>query len=404
MCKAIGEKILSALEFTSGCTEPAAIALAAAWTGQVLDEPVERIHVTLDHRTYKNAFNAGIPNGGGHTGTEFAAAFGFLVARPQQKLAVFDGLSRELVEQGVQMVADGKVDVSILNQERLDITVRASSKNHRATSHILDSHTRVVSVERDGEMIHEAPAGARATSFLTFDDNCFDWRNWPDLVEEAARYEPLRETVAKGIQFNAAAANHGQTYITGDDNDSVSGAIFSRMSGDPVTVMSCAGSGNKGLTSIIPVILESERIGSDPEKRFHAVIMSALVTSLVAARFGAISSTCGVLYGAGAGLVAAFLYLRDSLHLFPAAYRNYMSSVAGGFCDGAKGSCAMRGNSAVANARIAVTYACRGFEVRSQDGFLGDGFKETLDNLIRYNPTIAQMDSTTIEILQNKKR
>ena len=404
MCQAIGQKILSALEFTSGCTEPAAIALAAAWTGKVLGQPADRILVTLDHRTYKNAFNAGIPNGQGHTGTEFAAAFGFLAGGPERKLAVFDGLEDEHVKTGIQMVAEGRVDVQVLNKDRLDVKIEAIAGKDTAQAQILDSHTRVVRVEKNGEIIHQDDNRGAGSSFLTFDDSCYDWRNWSGLVEDAAGFQPLREKVEQGIQFNTAAADHGQTYINGGHDDLVSGAIFSRMSGDPVMVMSCAGSGNKGLTSIIPVIMEANRLGVDEEKRSRAVIMSALVTSLVTARFGAVSSTCGVLYGAGTGLVAAFLYLRDKLDAFPAAYHNYISSVSGGFCDGAKGSCAMRGNSAVANARIAVTYAIKGFGVRDADGFLGTGFKETLDNLIRYNPTIAQMDQTTIEILQGKKR
>ena len=403
MCKAIGEKILSALDFTSGCTEPAAIALAATWTGQVLDRKAARLKITLDHRTYKNAFNAGIPNGNGYTGTEFAAVFGFLVARPELKLAVFTQLNDQLVKEGIQLVARGLVSVSVIRKDRLDITVEAFTGNHRAKAQILDSHAHVVRVEKNNDILFQGESESASSSFLNFDDSCYDWQNWASLVEEAARYEPLREMVEKGIQCNTAAADHGRTYICGAQDDRVSGAIFSRMSGDPLTVMSCAGSGNKGLTSIIPVIVEAERMGVSDETRLRAVVMAALVTSLVTARFGAVSSTCGVLYGAGSGLTAAYLYLRDELSLFPAAYRNYMSSVAGGFCDGAKGSCAMRGNSAVANARTAVSYARKGFEARSGDGFLGEGFRETLDNLARYNPTIAQLDSTTIEILRHKK-
>ena len=232
----------------------------------------------------------------------------------------------------------------------------------------------------------------------------YDWTIWESMVDAAYRHDMLRETVEKGIRCNAQAARHGSSYIANGRSDLITGAIWSRMNGDPVMVMSCAGSGNKGLTSIVPVVAEAEARGADAQTLTRCVILSTLVTSLVTARFGTVSSACGVLYAAGAGLVAAFLFLRQNLNLFQEAYRNYISAVAGGFCDGAKGSCAMRGHSAVRNAMSAVRYAENGFSMGMRDGFLGRDFKETLDYLAQYNTTITEMDNTTIDILKKKER
>ncbi|NOY23879.1 MAG: hypothetical protein GXO70_10275, partial [Acidobacteria bacterium] len=81
---------------------------------------------------------------------------------------------------------------------------------------------------------------------------------------------------------------------------------------------------------------------------------------------------------------------------------NYISAVAGAFCDGAKGSCAMRGTSAVQNALKSVQFAVKGFQMKDSDGFLGRSFRETLDNLLQYNPAVSEFDSHTIRILQRK--
>ena len=397
-------KILNALEFTSGCTEPAAIAYAAAWVGKVFPGTPDSLLVELDHRTYKNAFAAGIPNGEGHTGTEMAAVFGFLIAEPAKKLSVFLDLNPGIVAKGKEWAERGVVKVDVQKREQLFIRVTAGNRQNSASALIRDSHTALCSVTLNSNAVFSAEGGGTETSFLSFDEKDYDWQRWEEMAGIAIQDPALRQTLEKGIQCNANAAAYGKRHVDGGDDDLVSGAIFSRMTGDPIMVMSCAGSGNKGLTSIVPVLAVAEQAGTKPERKLKAVAISALVTSLVTARFGAVSSTCGVLYAAGAGLVAAFLYLEGRLELFPAAYRNYISAVAGAFCDGAKGSCAMRGTSAVQNALKAVRFAEKGFRMKEKDGFLGHSFRETLDNLLQYNPAVSEFDSHTIRILQGKTK
>ncbi|NOZ12071.1 MAG: hypothetical protein GXO69_00310 [Acidobacteria bacterium] len=400
----LSQKILNALEFTSGCTEPAAIAYAAAWVGSVFPGEPDRLLVELDHRTYKNAFAAGIPNGEGNTGSELAAAFGFYIGNPEKKLSVFLDLTPGTVEKSKKFVENNHVRVEIETREKLFIRITAENDRNKADALIQDSHTALCSVTLNGDTVFSAEKNEPGASFLSFDDNDYNWQNWEEMIETAIQDPTLRKTLEKGIRCNAEAARYGKTHLDGDRDDLVSGAIFSRMTGDPIMVMSCAGSGNKGLTSIVPVLAVAKREDADPEKRLKAVTLSALVTSLVTARFGAVSSTCGVLYAAGAGLVAAFLYLENRMELFPAAYRNYISAVAGAFCDGAKGSCAMRGISAVQNALKAVQFAEKGFQMKEKDGFLGHSFRETLDNLLKYNPAVSEFDSHTIRILQGKTK
>ncbi|NOY23730.1 MAG: hypothetical protein GXO70_09525, partial [Acidobacteria bacterium] len=328
----LSQKILNALEFTSGCTEPAAIAYAAAWAGKYfLGEP-DTLLVELDHRTYKNAFAAGIPNGEGNSGSELAAAFGFFIGNPEKKLSVFLDLTPETVKKGKTLVENNHVQVKVETREKLFIRITAENNKNRAGVLIQNSHTSLRSVTLNGDAVFSGEANESGTSFLSFDNDDYNWQNWKEMIETAIQDPTLRKTLEKGIRCNAEAARYGRTHLDGDKDDLVSGAIFSRMTGDPIMVMSCAGSGNKGLTSIVPVLAVAKREDADPEKRLKAVALSALVTSLVTARFGAVSSTCGVLYAAGAGLVAAFLYLENRLELFPAAYRNYISAVAGAFC------------------------------------------------------------------------
>ena len=202
-----------------------------------------------------------------------------------------------------------------------------------------------------------------------------------------------------------AAALHGNKYVHTDGGgleNLVMGAIYARMNGDPIPVMSCAGSGNKGLTCMVPVVSWARERTLGEEKEIRAVLMSVLLTNLITSRFGEVSSVCGAQYAAGAGVIGGILYLKDRLDLFNGAYNNFVSAIGGGFCDGAKGSCSMRGNVAVSAAFNAINHAQSGFTVSGRDGFLGNNFRETLDHLARYNPLVARFELETIKILQDK--
>lgn len=153
---------------------------------------------------------------------------------------------------------------------------------------------------------------------------------------------------------------------------------------------------------MIPVVSHSRDLGLGEEQEIKGVLVAVLLTSMITSRFGEVSSVCGAQYAAGAGAIAGLLFLKQELELFNGAYNNFISALGGGFCDGAKGSCSMRGNVAVSTALTAIKHAENGFLVSGRDGFLGHTFEETLEHLCQYNPLIAKFEQETIAILQNK--
>lgn len=64
-----------------GCTEPVAVAYAAAYAQRLLGEPVETIHGAISENLYKNAMGVTIP-GTTCCGVNLAAAIGALGAMP----------------------------------------------------------------------------------------------------------------------------------------------------------------------------------------------------------------------------------------------------------------------------------------------------------------------------------
>lgn len=403
----LSNTLLNALEITSGCTEPAAIAYCASFAGKHLDEQPTQFVLKIDQRTYKNAFAAGIPHAGSRKGSEWALVLGFVTANPDKRLSLFTLLTPELLKQADILYAEELIKVELVDTEGLLIDLLVSGRNNKVHAILKGGHTRIKHLSRNGVDIEDetqSPQNSSSSSF-SFEKSFFNSKNWPELIESTYTDLELQQTVRQGIAYNMAAALHGQQYIPSEGNDGeqlVMGAIFARMNGDPIPVMSCAGSGNKGLTSFIPVVAYSRQQNSGEETEIKAVLVSILLTTLITSRFGEVSSVCGAQYAAGAGIIGGILYLRDELQLFDGAYNNFVSSISGGFCDGAKGSCSMRGSTAVSVAMAAIKHAEAGFIVSSRDGFLGQSFFETLDNLVKYNPLIAKFELETIKILKEK--
>lgn len=404
--KTLIKTILGSLEITSGCTEPAAIAYCASFIGKYLAEAPVAIHLAIDQRTYKNAFAAGIPGGGDRRGAEWALVLGLVMACPENRLSIFAGLEPEALTRADKLHGAGLIEVELIDTEGLLIHITAKGKNNSVEARIRSGHTRVDLLLVNGEPVaFENPGEDQVKSADVFGDELFTVENWPDIIDALYQDSELQQTIRQGIAYNMSAALHGKKYVeavnTGLEN-LVMGAIYARMNGDPIPVMSCAGSGNKGLTCMVPVVAKARESTMGEEKEIRAVLMSVLLTNLITSRFGEVSSVCGAQYAAGAGVIGGILYLKERLDLFDGSYNNFVSAIGGGFCDGAKGSCSMRGNVAVSAAFNAITHAQAGFTVSGRDGFLGDNFQETLEHLARYNPLVAKFELETIKILQDK--
>jgi len=401
----LAEVLVQSLERTSGCTEPAAIAYCGALAGHHLDPAPDRVRLAIDRRTYKNAFGAGIPGGGERRGTQWALALGLSLARPELRLSLFSALTKEVLEQADGLMARDIIDVELKDLDGLLIHLNATARGHTVEVRLQGGHTRLDRLTRDGvSLMEKDPAGVTENSVTVFEEKYYDPAAWPGLVRDLHGRDKLRAAIRQAIADNMAAARHGLRYIHREDGPEnlVMGAIYARMNGDPIPVTSCAGSGNKGLTCMIPVVTWARERMLGPEAEIRAVILAVFLTTLITSRFGEVSSVCGAQYAAGAGVIAGLLYLKERLDLFHGAYNNFVSAIGGGFCDGAKGSCSMRGNAAVTAAMQAIDHAENGFTVSERDGFLGPDFRTTLEHLVQYNPIMARFEQETIKILQEK--
>jgi L-cysteine desulfidase len=185
-----------------------------------------------------------------------------------------------------------------------------------------------------------------------------------------------------------------------------SAAADARMSGASLPAMSSAGSGNHGLTAILPIWAVKDYV-QDVEIRdvLEAVALSHIVTAFVKAHTGRLSAICGCSVAAGAGATAGITFLLGGdAHHIAGAIKNLLEDLAGIICDGAKTGCALKLATAAGTAVQAALFSLQGVNVHHTDGIIGLSSEDTMRNV----GTLAvdgmiQTDQTILQIMLKKR-
>ncbi len=394
----LSKRLSKMIEFSLGCTEPAAIAYNTAHIQKYLKN-VKKIQLEIDRMTFKNAFAAGIPNSNGLTGTENAALLGYFIGDSSRSLEIFTMIDDNILK----MVSESRIEVEVSLSERKELYIHSRAFDEMGNEVEIvtrKTHTGIVEIKENGKYIFKKKA-KRAEEEIEFEDDYFDFRVWKKTVDELFKDEEVRDKVKKAIETNLEAIEYSKKYLDPQINPAY-GAIYARMGGDSVEIASCAGSGNKGIVAIGSLSYIAKENGFNDEKIEKAVILSCLITSLITSKFGFVSSECGVVHAAGVGVMAGLLYLENKLELFYDAFKNYIEGTGGVFCDGAKKGCAMKGYTASEMALKSIDLAKNSLTAPNTDGFLGRDFKETIYNLLQYDPYFKLFDRETIDILERK--
>jgi len=405
-----------------GCTEPASIAFAAATAGTMADGEVRSAHLRCDPRIYKNCYAVGIPHSEGKTGILWALALGASLPEGSHGLECFREVTPEVLAQAGRLVRAGLLTVEV-DSGRTDLLV--DCRVHRAggvgRTVIEGEHTRVVRLERDGRPMplperEPGVASADAPARVRFELAQMSFGELVDLSRtvEAADIERLRE----GARLNQAIAHHGLSlfprsffHLTGNDSVTrlsrlVCAGVYARMSGEDFSVMTLAGSGNKGITTSVPLTSWGEDNGHPQRRIMEALVLSLLVTSATTHNLGALSAVCGCSNAAGIGLAAGLVHLEggDDRHI-SLAMNNMVGNVTGMICDGAKIGCAMKTMTSVDAAFRAMALAMSGIGIPETDGIIGLDGRESLYNLGRIaRKGMVATDSEILRIMQEKLR
>ncbi len=415
--KALDKELVVAL----GCTEPIAIALAAATARKyVKGEMVTDIKVYASSNVIKNAMSVNIP-GTGSSGMNLAAALGSL-ANADRSLEVLSGLDKKDIEAARAMIKDGVVSVSLANtSKKLYIEVVVTTKESYAKVIIEDRHTNISLIEVDGQVIRN-----NNSEDVVEKDESFDFLNidtiWDfiqtvdvdklDLVKQSIDLN--RRVGMEGLK-NSYGLQVGKTIIEGiekglisDDLANYAMALTSagsdaRMAGSTLSVMSNSGSGNQGITATLPVVAVWERLKLSEETLMRATALSHLVTIYIKSKFGRLSALCGATVAAtGASCGIAYLLGGDK-NTAKSAIQNMLGNVTGMLCDGAKAGCALKVSTCTNAAVQSALLAMRGMTIGATDGIVEEDAEDTIDNLCRLgNQGTLETDKIILDIMLNK--
>jgi len=401
-----------------GCTEPIAVAYAAALArNEIKDFPIEKIDVITSGNIIKNAMAVTIP-GTKEQGVKMAAALGAVAGDPLKGLAVLEKVTEKEIAFAKQL-CEGQVSLTTSEELPLlyvDITVYGGGHSGRAV--LKNHHDSLVLLERDGKTIlNRQEQGETAEVNISTDDveDILDFVNTVDIdkLNIVKRSIELNSAISlEGLKNNYGLAV-GRT-VMGKDPDAAglmtyavgltSAGSDARMAGAPLPVMSNSGSGNQGICAIMPVVACAEKLGVSAETLIRGGALSNLITIHVKKSFGRLSPLCGAV-AAGIGASAGIVYVMGGgLEQIKAAIQNMFGNVTGMICDGAKAGCAMKVATCVFAALQSAFIALRGREVQPTEGIIEYNVEDTIGNISRLSAEgMPTMDPLLLNIMINKR-
>lgn len=438
---ALGDLLNGELICALGCTEPIALAYAAALARLVLGCEPEKLTVGCSGNIIKNVKSVTVPNSGGMRGVEAAAVLGAVGGDASAALETLEGVTNADIVRTCELLArEDYIDISLIEGvPNLYIEVRAEALGHAAEVAISEHHTNVVRCTRDGVPAIQLCPAARAERDV--EDACsgtcalMSAVSVQEAAEDESQTAPVpglsldvildyvesgdishaRASLERQLTLNAAisaeglenawGAEVGRTLLAtrGDDlacraRARAAAGSDARMSGCALPVAIVCGSGNQGITCALPVLTYAEELGIEGERLTRALALADLVAIHTKSYIGALSAFCGVVCAAcGAG--AAICWMRGGTReQIGATVVNTLGNVGGIVCDGAKASCAAKISAAVDAAILGCDMALAGRGFRAGEGIVQDTVEETIASM-GYVGRVGMKD-TDVEILK----
>ncbi len=413
-CKAYSKILNDELREATGCTEPIAIALAAAKARQVLGVEPEKVVLNCSGNIIKNVKAVVIPNAGGQKGIPTAAILGIVAGDADKNLQVISFVADDAVEKLNE--ARNRIDVKVnlaQNVPTLYIEVIASKGDESAEVTLAVSHTNIAKIVKNGEVLVDNPYEVSGNEF----SKEYELLNLDDIIEYAttADLSDVTEVLERQIVDNSAIGQEGLDNCYGekvgrtllecyDTNDISIRAIAkaaagsdARMNGCPMGVVINSGSGNQGMTVSIPVIEYAKEYNVSHEKLLRALALANLVALHQKQFIGYLSAYCGVTSAAAGAASGICWLLGGDKDVIGNTVSNTVAIIGGMVCDGAKSSCAGKICMALQTALLSMRMAFKDRHFKYGEGMV----KKTPNDTIKAYGRMGKvgMKETDVEIL-----
>lgn len=410
--KILQEELVPAM----GCTEPIALAYAAALARRELGCLPQMVTASVSANIIKNVKSVVVPNTGGLRGIQAAVAAGAVAGDADRELEVLAGVSAE--NQAAISAWRDRTPITVTQSDSgfiLDIDITMAGDGHTARVRLVGGHTNVVRIERDGEIKLDRPC-TEEHSVKTTDRSLLSVESIIAFADQL-NPEDVREVLQRQIDYNTAIAEEGlrgnyganigrillQAYGNGVHNRAKAMAAAgsdARMNGCELPVVINSGSGNQGLTASLPVIVYAKQMEADQAQLYRALAVSNLVTIHIKTGIGKLSAFCGAV-AAGVGAGAGVCYLHGGRYNeISHTIVNAIAMDSGIICDGAKASCAAKIASAVEAGLLGMQMQAHGTQFYSGDGIVTKGVENNIHNIgALAREGMREMDKTIIRMM-----
>ena len=412
-----------------GCTEPVAVALACAKAKELLGEEIVKHNVLVSPNVYKNGMCVGIP-GTERLGLKISVALGFIGGHSENGLRVLETLTEEEVKKAEEYMDTHPISISPADtKEKVYIEVNLEGKTRTSRVIIRTKHDNFVYLEENGNVLLNEEGLEEIAVTTEKEENIMDTITIEELVKkvEALDLKDI-EFLLEGIAMNEEIANYGlnqkvgigvgygikksmEDGLLGDDlmNQAMmitAAASDARMAGVKMPVMSSNGSGNHGLTAILPIVAYNKKFPQSDERLAKALAISHLVTAYIKNYTGRLSAVCGCGVAASTGATAGLSWLMSGdERQIEGAIENMVANLSGMICDGAKAGCALKLASAASAAVQSAIIAKQQCFVPPMNGIVGAKVEQSIQNLGRVSDKgMSVTDKVIINVMDDMNK
>ncbi|WBW96718.1 L-cysteine desulfidase family protein [Oceanirhabdus sp. W0125-5] len=386
-----------------GCTEPVAVALACAKVKELIDfNTINNIEVLVGPNIYKNGLAVGIPNTN-EVGLYISAALGITGGKSEKDLRVLEGLTEEDVKLANDLLDSGKLSLDIKDtKEKIYIEAKIDTDKGSAKVIIQGRHNKFVFIEKQGQVLLDSQEESVQS---TNSKNTLYTMKISDIIKEIEKI-PHQDIsfMLDGLEMNEKVSQCGLNERKGmgvgySFKENIEKGILSsdlantammmtaaasdaRMSGICLSVMSSNGSGNNGLTAILPIAAYRKKFNVDDERLAKALAISHIMNSYTKSYIGRLSAlcACGVAAGTGAGVAIAWLMGANEKQI-DGVIKNMIANTSGMICDGAKVGCALKLSTSASSAVQSALLAMNDCIVPARNGIVAETAEDTIKNL-----------------------
>ena len=398
-----------------GCTEPIAVAFAAANAREVLGKMPDKVSVEVSGNIVKNAKSVVVPNTGGRRGLEAAVGIGIIAGDASKQLQVISEVSEEQMDRLGAFLEEPGVSVGIAESNlSIDVRVHLAAGSDNVNLRLAEDHNKIVYIEKNGDILFECPVSEGTEQSCLLDmsiDGIFEFSNICDISD-------VYEVISRQIEYNSAisdeglknnwGANIGSTILKYSNGSlpevmgkaKAAAGSDARMGGCEMPVVINSGSGNQGLTVSLPVIEYAKYLRCSEEKLFRSLVFANLAGIHIKASVGRLSAYCGAI-SAGCAAVAGIAYMTGAdLNQISHLIVNCLATTSGIVCDGAKPSCAAKIATALDAAILAWNMTKNDQQFLDGDGFVKKGVENTINAVSRIaKDGMAETDKTILKIM-----